>query len=266
VGGPGVSASSSSGSANALSSGTISGTTSVTGPFLYTVDTITLAANAGPMDVTKPWSYVTFSANVTGLTPSGYASANTTHVLHCKNSDGSNSHTVVIANSGTNYTVTVAAGSDAWYTLVSNGSNAWVPLALDPAANSVDPTSRVMYQNPTTGVYFYDTVTHDLSTAAPSVNLGSLTGTININWSLGNNFYGTLTGSTVFTFSNVVDGKNIVVKVAQTGTNSYTVTWPSTKWHSGTPPTMTSGSATEDVTTIINYGGTYYGNSVQDLH
>ena len=161
VGGPGVSASSSSGSANALSSGTISGTTSVTGPFVYAVDTITLVANAGPMNVAYPWSYVTFAANTT-LTPSAYGSVNTTHVLHANNS-GAASYTVTIANSGTNYTLTVPAGSDAWYTLVSNGSNAWVPLAGDPASASVATTSRVQLQNPTTGVYFYDTVANEFA-------------------------------------------------------------------------------------------------------
>jgi hypothetical protein len=103
------------------------------------------------------------------------------------------------------------------------------------------------------------------STPAP-VNLGNLTGTININWALGTLFYGVLTGSTVFTFSGATNGQTIVVRVGQTGTNSYTVTWPTTKWHSATAPTMTAGSATEDMTTIINYGGTYYGNSVQDMH
>jgi hypothetical protein len=103
-------------------------------------------------------------------------------------------------------------------------------------------------------------------TTPASVNLGNCTGTISIDWSLGNVFYGVLTGSTTFTFTGAVDGQTIVVQVAQTGTNSYTVAWPAAKWHSATAPTMTAGSATSDVTTFVNYGGTYYGNSVQDLH
>lgn len=97
------------------------------------------------------------------------------------------------------------------------------------------------------------------------VNLGNLTGTININWSLGQMFYGTLTGNTTFTFSGATSGQTIVVDVAQTGTNSYTVTWPSAKWAGGTAPTMTAGAATSDVTTILNLAGTYKASSVQDI-
>ena len=74
-----------------------------------------------------------------------------------------------------------------------------------------------------------------------------------------------LTGATTFTFTGAVDGQVITVKVAQTGTNTYTVAWPSAKWHAGTAPTMTISAATADVTTMIDYGGTYYGNSVQDM-
>jgi hypothetical protein len=99
-----------------------------------------------------------------------------------------------------------------------------------------------------------------------SVDLGNLTGTIDINWALGNTFHGILTGATTFTFSNAVDGRTIVVQVFQTGTNTYTVTWPAMKWVAATAPTMTISAATSDVTTIIDMNANLLGNSVQNVH
>lgn len=97
------------------------------------------------------------------------------------------------------------------------------------------------------------------------VPLGNLTGTVNINWALGNTFYGTLTGNTTFTFSNAVAGQNITARVYQTGTNSFTVTWPTVSWTANTPPVMTTGAAAHDTTTLIYANGTYDGSSVQNL-
>lgn len=98
-----------------------------------------------------------------------------------------------------------------------------------------------------------------------SVNLGNLTGTINIDWSAGTTFRGVLTGNTTFTFSNGTDGQTIIVDVAQTGTNTFTVTWPSMKWPGGVAPTMTTGAATSDITTIVDYNAVFKGNSVQNV-
>lgn len=98
-----------------------------------------------------------------------------------------------------------------------------------------------------------------------SVNLGNCTGTINIDWSLGQTFRGVLTGSTTFTFSNASEGQTITVDVAQTGTNTFTVTWPTMKWPTGVAPTMTTGAATSDITTIIDFNSVYKGSSVQNV-
>jgi hypothetical protein len=97
------------------------------------------------------------------------------------------------------------------------------------------------------------------------VNLGNLTGTINIDWSQGQMFYGTLTGNTTFTFSNATSGQTIIIDVAQTGTNTFTVTWPTMKWPAGTMPTMTTGAATSDITTVIDLAGTFKGVSQQNV-
>ena len=103
-----------------------------------------------------------------------------------------------------------------------------------------------------------------ITNTAPGA-LGSLTGTINIDWSTSNNFYGTLTGNTTFTFSNAVAGQVITVQVIQTGTNSYTSTWPSAKWPGGTAPVQTAGAAAHDDTTFLYINSAYDGSSIQNL-
>ena len=113
-----------------------------------------------------------------------------------------------------------------------------------------------------------DTSTKLATTAFVSpapVNLGNLTGTINIDWSAGQMFYGVLTGSTTFTFSNAYAGGWIFVQVNQTGTNSYTVTWPAMKWTAATAPTMTAGAAAHDDTVVVYLNSVYDANSVQNL-
>jgi hypothetical protein len=113
-----------------------------------------------------------------------------------------------------------------------------------------------------------DTSTKLATTAFVSpapVNLGNLTGTINIDWSAGQMFYGVLTGSTTFTFSNAYAGGWIFVQVNQTGTNSYTVTWPAMKWTAATAPTMTAGAAANDDTVVVYLNSVYDASTVQNL-
>jgi hypothetical protein len=98
-----------------------------------------------------------------------------------------------------------------------------------------------------------------------AVNLGNLTGTVNINWASGTHFYGTLTANTIFTFSNAYSGGTIVVRVYQTGTNAFTVTWPTISWRGGSAPTMTTGTAAHDTTTIDYQNSTYDGSSLQNI-
>lgn len=102
----------------------------------------------------------------------------------------------------------------------------------------------------------------------PPVSGGNATGTVNINWAAipnGGIINFVLTGNTTFTFSGATSGQNILVDVAQTGTNSFTVTWPTAKWPLGTAPTMTAGAAASDATSFYDLGGTFKGSSVQNL-
>lgn len=95
--------------------------------------------------------------------------------------------------------------------------------------------------------------------------LGSITGTVNIDWSVSQVVSGTLIGNVTFTFSNASSGQTILVDVAQTGTNTFTVTWPTMKWPAAITPTMTSGVAASDAYTIYDLAGTYKGSAVQNI-
>lgn len=85
-----------------------------------------------------------------------------------------------------------------------------------------------------------------------------------IDWSLGNVFSKTLSANTTFTFSNVKDGKTIVVRVTNTASN-YTLAWPTVKWAGGVAPTQTIG-AKSDVYTFISDGTDIFGSVVQDMY
>jgi len=84
-----------------------------------------------------------------------------------------------------------------------------------------------------------------------------------LDWTVGEVFSITLIENTTFTFSNIIDGKTIVVAVTNTGDN-WTATWPWILWSGGTPPVLTVGAHT-DVFTFINIGNTIYGSVVQNF-
>ena len=89
-------------------------------------------------------------------------------------------------------------------------------------------------------------------------------GTVQINYRLGNNFTHTLSGNTTYTFvtpesSGYVSA--ITLKVTQDST-ARTITWPSSvDWAGGTAPTLSTGSGDVDVFVFVTYDGgtTYYG-------
>ncbi len=82
-----------------------------------------------------------------------------------------------------------------------------------------------------------------------------------IDWSLGDVFTKTLSGgSDTFTFANMTDGQTIVVEVTGDGG---TLTWPTVRWASGTPPTQTSSGI--DIYTFIKIGSTVTGSVVPDV-
>lgn len=74
------------------------------------------------------------------------------------------------------------------------------------------------------------------------VNLGNMSGTINIDWSLGDYFYGTVAGATVLTFSNLPGASTDpagAITLELTNPGAFALTWPTTKWPGGAAPTRT---------------------------
>ena len=83
-----------------------------------------------------------------------------------------------------------------------------------------------------------------------------------VDWSLGHSQDITLTAACTLTFSNPVAGEVYVLRVAQDGTGSRTITWPaSVHWAAGTSPTLTTTASKIDIFTF-SYDGiatVYYG-------
>jgi len=73
-----------------------------------------------------------------------------------------------------------------------------------------------------------------------AVNLGNITGTVNIDWNLGDYYYGTQTGVTTITFSNLpASGRAQGLTLEVTNPGAFAWTWPTIKWPSATAPTRT---------------------------
>ena len=73
------------------------------------------------------------------------------------------------------------------------------------------------------------------------VNLGNFSGTVNLDWSAGDTFYGTCVGVTTFTESNRPSGLAGSITLDLTNPGAFAVTWPAAwKWPAGVAPTRTA--------------------------
>ncbi len=95
------------------------------------------------------------------------------------------------------------------------------------------------------------------SDTSPPVAMGAL----DIDWSKGTSFIKTLAaGASVLTFSNLVPGKTIIVKI--TGAASTPVTYPAgIEWAGGVAPTQTATGT--DVYTFFYDGTDVFGSVLQ---
>lgn len=100
--------------------------------------------------------------------------------------------------------------------------------------------------------------------SAPVTTLPSVNFTTNIDWSLANTFFTTITNSSVFTFTNNQDAKTIIIQVYNSGTNSSIITWPnSVKWPNGLTPTPVTGGI--DVYTFVQIQTGIYATVIQNF-
>jgi hypothetical protein len=86
---------------------------------------------------------------------------------------------------------------------------------------------------------------------------------LDIDWAAAGTQYKTLSANSTFTFSNVANGRAVVVAVTNTASN-YTVTWPTVSWKGGVAPTQTVGAKT-DIYSFIRINGVTYGSVIQDF-
>lgn len=98
---------------------------------------------------------------------------------------------------------------------------------------------------------------------AVAISISGEPGFGTINWLAGNVFYGSLTaGTNTLSFSNVVNGKAIVVRLTSGGVSA--VLWPgAVKWAFGVEPVQTATGT--DVYTLVSDGIFIYGSVVQAM-
>jgi hypothetical protein len=109
-----------------------------------------------------------------------------------------------------------------------------------------------------------DGVSFDGTANISTVRATNAVAALDIDWNASSGTHSkTLSANTTFTFSNVVDGKTIIVAVTNTASN-YTVTWPTVSWPGGTAPTQTVGAKT-DIYTFVRIGSTTFGTVVQNF-
>ena len=70
-----------------------------------------------------------------------------------------------------------------------------------------------------------------------------------------------MTGTVTLTFSSLVAGKSITLLLIQDGSGNHLVTWPTVKWASGVPPTLSTTGLSIDIITLFvgSDGTTIYG-------
>lgn len=71
----------------------------------------------------------------------------------------------------------------------------------------------------------------------------------------------TLTGSATITMPTATAGKSFVL-LLRSGAGSYTVTWSTVKWPSGTAPTVTTTASRMDIYSFYSDGTNWYGTTV----
>lgn len=127
------------------------------------------------------------------------------------------------------------------------GTNTF-PTSLVTLTGSQTLTNKVL-TNPTVTNYVETRYTANSSTA---ITLDLANGTMQDI---------TLTGSPTITMPTAASGKSFTL-LLRTGTGSYTVTWSTVKWPSGTAPTVTSTASRMDIYSFFSDGTNWYGTTV----
>jgi len=172
----------------------------------------------------------------------------TTALVQTGNTDG----TLQFQVNGTTASVTlntlgaIGVGSSPSYgssgqVLISGGST------VAPAWGAVTVPSNATLTNPTITNYTETTYVANSSTA---ITLALTNGTVQVI---------TLTGTCTITMPTAAAGKSFML-LLKTGAGSYTVTWSTVQWPSGTAPTLTSTASKMDKFVFTSDGTYWYGS------
>lgn len=126
-------------------------------------------------------------------------------------------------------------------TLNSDGTSTFAGAAALPSGSTLT--------NPTVTNYVETRFTANSSTA------------ITLNLANGTMQDITLTGSPTITMPTAASGKSFTLML-RTGSGSYTVTWSTVKWPSGTAPTVTTTASRMDIYSFFSDGTSWFGTTV----
>jgi len=144
-----------------------------------------------------------------------------------------------------------------------NGSTSGT-LTVQPAATTTSYTvtlpatqgaSNTFLKNNGSGVLTWEAAGGGVS----DINISAL----NVDWSLGDTFYKDISTSSTFTFSNLANGKTIIVILKNTGASDITVTFP-TSLKSGILYNIISPNK-ENIYTFIRSNNKTYASVVSDF-
>ena len=130
---------------------------------------------------------------------------------------------------------------------LTSGTNTF-PSSLATLTGSQTLTNKTL-TNPTVTNYVETRFTANSSTA---ITLDLTNGTMQDI---------TLTGSPTITMPTATAGKSFVL-LLRSGAGSYTVTWSTVKWPSGTAPTVTTTASRMDIYSFYSDGTNWYGTTV----
>jgi hypothetical protein len=141
-----------------------------------------------------------------------------------------------------------------------------------PVQGAAAPTGKWTLESSVAGGAYGLSLTYDTAgnlVVTANVTAKTYVGTtvsisaLDIDWSLGTQFYKTLAANSTFTFSNVSEGQTITVWLTNTASN-FTSTWPTATWVGGAAPGETPGAKT-DAFTFTKVNGTIWAAPCQNF-